>query len=67
MQVAFKSSAEHDVAQLSEALSEYKDAMEKLELQKKMLLSQVCSCVCSQVRGSAGRCISAGRCVLPYA
>lgn len=41
MQSAFKASAEQDVSSLKEALDQYKEQIERLEVQKKLLLNQV--------------------------
>ena len=41
MQGQFKSSAERDVRSLKEAVEQYRDQLERLEMQKKLLLNQV--------------------------
>jgi hypothetical protein len=43
MQEAWRESVEKDVSCLREVLAQYKEQAERLEMQKKLLLSQVCS------------------------
>ena len=53
MQGQFKSSAERDVRSLKEAVEQYRDQLERLEMQKKLLLNQV-GCLTWPLRGEKG-------------